>query len=127
MIERISPPGAPVPRGPYSPAVRAGGAVKDTYDGGSSLYRDARLFQRLEQQVKYRNGAIGVKEIKEAFTDHASYPESVCEHTSASSSVTLGCVVYDLTRLEMHIATGNTCQGNWDVYKLDRLSVRDQV
>jgi len=24
MIERIHPPGAPVPRGPYSPAVRAG-------------------------------------------------------------------------------------------------------
>ena len=24
MIERISPPGAPTPRGPYSPAVRAG-------------------------------------------------------------------------------------------------------
>ncbi len=24
MIERINPPGAPVPRGPYSPAVRAG-------------------------------------------------------------------------------------------------------
>jgi 2-iminobutanoate/2-iminopropanoate deaminase len=24
MIERLSPPGAPVPRGPYSPAVRAG-------------------------------------------------------------------------------------------------------
>ena len=25
MIERISPPGVPAPRGPYSPAVRAGG------------------------------------------------------------------------------------------------------
>jgi 2-iminobutanoate/2-iminopropanoate deaminase len=24
MIERISPPGVPSPRGPYSPAVRAG-------------------------------------------------------------------------------------------------------
>ena len=24
MIERLSPPGVPVPRGPYSPAVRAG-------------------------------------------------------------------------------------------------------
>ena len=24
MIERLSPPGAPAPRGPYSPAVRAG-------------------------------------------------------------------------------------------------------
>ena len=24
MIERISPPGAPAPRGPYSPAVKAG-------------------------------------------------------------------------------------------------------
>ena len=27
MIERLSPPGAPVPRGPYSPAVKAGGFV----------------------------------------------------------------------------------------------------
>jgi|SRR5947209_3138524 len=27
MIERISPPGVPEPRGPYSPAVRAGGFV----------------------------------------------------------------------------------------------------
>jgi 2-iminobutanoate/2-iminopropanoate deaminase len=27
MIERISPPGAPTPRGPYSPAVRAGDFV----------------------------------------------------------------------------------------------------
>jgi 2-iminobutanoate/2-iminopropanoate deaminase len=27
MIERISPPGAPAPRGPYSPAVRAGDYV----------------------------------------------------------------------------------------------------
>jgi enamine deaminase RidA (YjgF/YER057c/UK114 family) len=24
MIERLSPPGIPAPRGPYSPAVRAG-------------------------------------------------------------------------------------------------------
>jgi 2-iminobutanoate/2-iminopropanoate deaminase len=27
MIERIHPPGAPAPRGPYSPAVRAGGFI----------------------------------------------------------------------------------------------------
>jgi len=27
MIERLSPPGVPVPRGPYSPAVKAGGFV----------------------------------------------------------------------------------------------------
>lgn len=27
MIERISPPGAAAPRGPYSPAVRAGGFI----------------------------------------------------------------------------------------------------
>ncbi len=27
MIERITPPGAPTPRGPYSPAVRAGGFI----------------------------------------------------------------------------------------------------
>ncbi len=27
MIERLSPPGAPAPRGPYSPIVKAGGFV----------------------------------------------------------------------------------------------------
>ena len=27
MIQRISPPGAPTPRGPYSPAVRAGDCI----------------------------------------------------------------------------------------------------
>ena len=27
MIERLSPPGSPTPRGPYSPAVRAGGFI----------------------------------------------------------------------------------------------------
>src|SRR5437868_8566646 len=27
MIERITPPGVPEPRGPYSPAVRAGGFI----------------------------------------------------------------------------------------------------
>ena len=27
MIERLSPPGVPQPRGPYSPAVRAGGFI----------------------------------------------------------------------------------------------------
>lgn len=27
MIERITPPGLPTPRGPYSPAVRAGGFI----------------------------------------------------------------------------------------------------
>jgi 2-iminobutanoate/2-iminopropanoate deaminase len=27
MIERITPPGIPTPRGPYSPAVRAGGFI----------------------------------------------------------------------------------------------------
>lgn len=27
MIERLTPPGSPVPRGPYSPAVRAGGFI----------------------------------------------------------------------------------------------------
>jgi 2-iminobutanoate/2-iminopropanoate deaminase len=27
MIERLSPPGVPMPRGPYSPAVKAGGFV----------------------------------------------------------------------------------------------------
>ena len=52
MIERISTPGAPAPRGPYSPAVRAGdfifvsGQVPVDPVTGTVVYGDVRLETR---------------------------------------------------------------------------------
>jgi len=52
MIERISPPGVAAPRGPYSPAVRAGGFIYVsgqvpvdplTNQASSAFWKDAAL------------------------------------------------------------------------------------
>ncbi|OAA70855.1 peptidase C45 acyl-coenzyme A:6-aminopenicillanic acid acyl-transferase [Akanthomyces lecanii RCEF 1005] len=103
-----------------SPAMLSRSDIKEGYGGGSSFYRDKRLYQRLAQSARASSGELGVKDIQHAFKDHAGLPESLCEHaTSTSTSVTVACVVYDLSRLEMHVSTGNPCQGMWDTYKLD--------
>ena len=95
--------------------------IKDEGGCGSSYFRHARLSQRLHRTAAESGKLLGIKDIKEAFTDHASYPQSLCEHASpTSSSVTVACVVYDVDRLEMHVSTGNPCQGNWAVYRLGR-------
>lgn len=53
MIERITPPGVPVPRGPYSPAVRAGDFIYVAGQGpidastGKMSYGDIRHETRL--------------------------------------------------------------------------------
>lgn len=103
-----------------SPTMLSRSDIKDGYSGGSSFYRDQRLYQRLEQSARAGNGILGVKDLKQAFKDHAGYPQSLCEHeTESSASVTVACVVYDLNRLEMHVSTGNPCQDAWDTYSLD--------
>ncbi|MCU1260831.1 MAG: endoribonuclease [Bryobacterales bacterium] len=48
MIERLSPPGVPVPRGPYSPAVRAGGFI---YVSGQTAV-DPATNQQIKGDVK---------------------------------------------------------------------------
>ncbi|XWW92725.1 hypothetical protein V2A60_000651 [Cordyceps javanica] len=102
-----------------SPAFLSRSDIKDGYGGGSSFYRDRRLYQRLEQSARAGDGMLTVQEIQQAFKDHAGYPQSLCEHaTENSSSVTVACVVYDLSRLEMHISTGNPCHEAWETYSL---------
>lgn len=103
-----------------SPAVLSRADIKDGYSGGSSFYRGQRLYQRLEQSARVGSGMLTVREIQQAFQDHAGYPQSLCEHeTEDSTSATVACVVYDLNRREMHISTGNPCQEAWDTYSLD--------
>lgn len=51
--------------------------VLDRYPGGSSWFR----MRQAEKGVrKYRNGMLTTSLIKKAFSDHLSYPESLCQH-----------------------------------------------
>ncbi|KUL82440.1 hypothetical protein ZTR_11216 [Talaromyces verruculosus] len=72
--------------------------------------------QQISQHV------LTVKDFKTAFSDHASYPRSLCEHaekgverygaaSSGDQTMTVACVIYDLREGEMHVSTGNPCQG----------------
>ncbi|KAH8658645.1 hypothetical protein BGZ60DRAFT_531331 [Tricladium varicosporioides] len=99
-----------------------------TYSGGSSLFRDTRLRYLLELKAKYTgtNGRIGIEELKKAFSDHASYPNSLCEHRPDNSTregadrvtITVANVIYDIINREMHICKGNPCYGTWDIFKI---------
>lgn len=74
---------------------------------------------------------LAVADIKAAFSDHASFPQSLCEHTSniterygaesSRTTMTVACVIYDLGRGEMHVSAGNPCQGTafWSRYCID--------
>jgi len=112
-----------------APAMLARPDIRDTYLGGSSFFRDSRLFSVLERKARQLKGSgfLGVKDLKAAFGDHAGFPRSLCEHkktgekygASKGDSVTVASVIYDLERREMHICKGNPCCGTWMVYRLD--------
>lgn len=74
----------------------------------------------VSQQISQHT--LTVKDLKTAFSDHASYPRSICEHaekgverygaaSSGDKTMTVACVIYDLRKGEMHVSTGNPCQG----------------
>lgn len=52
MIERISPPGAPVPRGPYSPAVRAGDFIFISGQGPVDPGTDRLVLGDIRQETR---------------------------------------------------------------------------
>ncbi len=51
MIERITPPGVPVPRGPYSPAVRAGDFIFVSGQGPIDVETNQFTFGTIEHEV----------------------------------------------------------------------------
>ncbi|KAH8807655.1 peptidase C45 acyl-coenzyme A:6-aminopenicillanic acid acyl-transferase [Xylogone sp. PMI_703] len=122
-----------------SPAFVSRDHIHCTYGGGSSLFRDIRLRTLLEIRAEQKlqlftdmeNALLGVEDLKAAFSDHASYPNSLCEHQTQEnrrkngfygqperSTVTVACVVYDVANQEMHVCKGNPCIGRWVTYTL---------
>jgi 2-iminobutanoate/2-iminopropanoate deaminase len=78
MIERITPPGVPAPRGPYSPAVRAGGFI---YVSGQ-VPVDPTTHQMISGEV-----AIETRQVLNNI-------KSVLEGCGASMSDVVKCCVY---------------------------------
>lgn len=111
-----------------APAMVGGSDIRDTYPGGSSLFRDKRLYSLLQKQARYlpTGSKLGPKQIKAAFKDHAGFPRSLCEHkkgvekygAAKGDSVTVASVIYDLSQLVMHVCKGNPCCGSWETHSL---------
>lgn len=102
------------------------GPGDDTYPGGSSLFRDRRLFALLR-------GKVDIQRLKKAFADHAGFPRSLCEHAdkgkekygaASSNTMTVASVIYDLKKLEMHLCKGNPCCGTWETLSIRKQSVK---
>ncbi len=57
----------------------------DRSPGGSTWFR----WQQVEKGIrKYRNGQLTPDLIKKAFSDHLSYPESLCSHPNFKENTT---------------------------------------
>ncbi len=52
MIERISPPGSPTPRGPYSPAVRAGDFIFVSGQGPNDAATNQMSFGDIKHETR---------------------------------------------------------------------------
>lgn len=105
--------------------------VLDKYPGGSSWFRR----QRFEQGIRrYNNAELSNDKIIDAFSDHLSYPESLCCHPEddpvdaiienlpgypfRSSSATVACVLYNLTQKSITVCKGPPCQGTFQTFEL---------
>jgi 2-iminobutanoate/2-iminopropanoate deaminase len=58
MIERLRPPGSPAPRGPYSPAVRAGGFIFVSGQGPVDPETDVLFTGDIRQQTRLTLGNL---------------------------------------------------------------------
>ncbi|KAI4859977.1 hypothetical protein F4820DRAFT_131269 [Hypoxylon rubiginosum] len=112
-----------------APAVhaRAAAGIADAYPGGSSWFRHLRFEKGV---LPFLDGAVDVDVITRALSDHLGYPQSLCAHVDTSGgegipgypfkkSMTVACVVYDLTRKVVTVCKGPPCQGVFEKFKLD--------
>lgn len=95
----------------------------DRSPGGSTWFR----WQQVEKGIrKYRHGKLTPDLIKKAFSDHLSYPESLCSHPNfkqkntpsnaltgytSRMGMTVAFVMYDLTENTITCCKGGPCTG----------------
>ncbi|MEM0344283.1 MAG: C45 family peptidase [Thermoplasmata archaeon] len=84
-----------------------------------SVVRYNRALKLVESQL----GAVTIDSIKSILRDHVNRPGSICRHADpglhmADVSQTIFSVVFDLKRLEAHIAKGAPCSGEYSIKSL---------
>ena len=95
--------------------------VRDT--GKSTLADTIFRSQRLRRSLEARRGRLTVETIREALTDHFSYPDSICRHPDEKYPkidqwMTLSSIILDLTEMTLRYTDGPPCQGPYRVATL---------
>jgi isopenicillin-N N-acyltransferase-like protein len=91
--------------------------VKDLIDSRIRVNRITRL---VRGRAKH-----SVESIKAILSDHMDHPQSVCYHQrmeddeSIDRKKTIASLIMDLTTLELHVAWGNPCQNDYQIYQLE--------
>ena len=92
--------------------------VRDT--GKSTLPDTIYRSRRLRRLLSARSGRLNVETIREAVTDHFSYPDSICRHPDerypgVDQWQTLSSILLDLTELTLRYTDGPPCANPYHV------------
>ncbi|CAK7205808.1 hypothetical protein SEUCBS139899_008587 [Sporothrix eucalyptigena] len=114
------------------PGFLARSNVTCLYPGGSSWFRRDRFEQRVRPAAQA--GELTTQKLVAAFSDHISYPESLCVHPDRNpidavishlpgypfrtNSATVACVIYNLTQKQITVCKGPPCQGQFQTFSL---------
>ena len=79
-----------------------------------SLYRG----NRLERLLRKKLGELDVSSIREALSDHFSYPNSICSHADPSvpepkRSITVASIILCLTQRILFVTNGQPCENEY--------------
>jgi len=75
--------------------------------------------ERLRELLMAKRGALDIESFKEAFSDHANYPQALCRHPSDVSvrlglrSTTVACELFDLDERVLHVCAGPPCENEF--------------
>lgn len=91
----------------------------------NSLYRGPRVDRKLRRHI----GRIGLPEIRDAITDHFSWPAAVCRHADetvpkAKRVITVAAIMIDLNERVLYATDGPPCEAEFQAFPLHAAAVR---
>ena len=94
---------------------------QETLLGETSKVSTHFRHKRMEELINENKPYITVDKAKMFLADHKYYPLSICAHPYPDSPnwKTLASIVFDLEKLEMHIAFGNACEAAYQKIIID--------
>lgn len=72
--------------------------------------------ERMAGMLLNRLGLLTLDDVKQALSDHAGYPTSICRHTTASATV--ASLIADPGGRRLHVSFCNPCQHHYATYSL---------